>query len=88
MLRPGSIVLGIGLVVLWLAGLYNHATPWLTWLDGLGALSAFVAAGAIPDTVVRGRLAAGPFSIAVGLFILWIVGMVTGAVGWLVRRAV
>ena len=50
MVRGASIVLGAGLIALWLVGLGNHATAWLTWLDGVAALCAFgLAAAIIPD---------------------------------------
>ena len=32
MVRGTSILLGIGLVILWLVGLNQHATSWLTWI--------------------------------------------------------
>src|ERR1041385_4416314 len=45
MTRGTSIVLGAGLIIVWLVGLGNGATSWLTWLDGVAALCAFGGAG-------------------------------------------
>jgi hypothetical protein len=82
MVRTGDVVLGIGLVILWIAGLSAHATGWLTWLDGLAALGAFAIGGAV---ATRTGAAAGTATIALslGLFVLWIVALATDASLWL-----
>ncbi len=83
MIRGLSIALAIGLVIVWIVGLNQHATGWLTWLDGLGALVGFaIAAGAGP-AVGRAYGAGGPIALAVGLGILWIIGLATHAEAWL-----
>lgn len=84
MVRGTSIALGVGLVILWIVGLSNHATMWLTWLDGLAAIAAFgVAAAAVPDTTRTGVLAASPIGLSVGLFVLWIIGVAMHVETWL-----
>ncbi len=89
MLRGTSIALGIGLVILWLVGLSDHATLWLTWLDGLAGLAAFGVAAVASDqatggaTVTMARTAGGPLGISLGLYILWIIGLATHAERWL-----
>jgi len=82
MVRGTSIVLGIGLVLLWIVGLSNHASAWLTWLDGLAALCAFgVAAAAVPEGA--GVTAASPLGLSVGLYVLWIIGLAMHVETWL-----
>ncbi len=85
-MRAGMIILGLGLVVLWIVALGAHATGWLTWLDLIAALLAFAAAGFTSlgrAAKSRGLDLVGPFGLAVGLLILWIVGLATGATLWL-----
>jgi hypothetical protein len=76
-----SVALGIGLIILWLSALSAHATPWLTWLDGLVGLTAIVmgfsALRAAPSSV------GGWGAVAFGLFVLWIVGLSTRGSLWL-----
>ena len=83
MVRASSIVLGAGLVILWAVGLGNHATAWLTWLNGLGALCAFgIAAAIVPNMTLSGRVSP-PIVLSIGLFVLWIIALATHAEAWL-----
>ncbi|MGZ3697713.1 MAG: hypothetical protein ACXWP5_06325, partial [Bdellovibrionota bacterium] len=83
MVRNISVVLGIGLAVLWAVGLGSpDATGWLTWMDGVGAVCAFIVASG-GRTYGRAQTATGFFGMAVGLFALWIIGLATGATPWL-----
>jgi hypothetical protein len=81
--RGISIVLAVGLVILWLVGLNRHATPWLTWLDVVAALCAFAIAAGIAGRT-RGADVGAPVVLAIGLFVLWIIGLSTHASMWLV----
>ena len=84
MVRGTSIVLGAGLVILWLVGLGNNSTGWLTWLDGVAALCAFaIAAAVIPEKVGLGARAGAPVALSLGLFVLWILALSVGATAWL-----
>ncbi len=78
MVRVTSVILGIGLVILWLAGLSSSAVPgWLCWLDLVAAIGAFVVAGiAAPEAPLRER-ATGPAVESLGLFALWIIALAT-----------
>lgn len=76
-----SSALGMGLVILWVAGLSSRATSWLFWLDGLGGLLA-IAAGLVLGASTRIGSAASA-ALALGLFLLWIVALATGATAWL-----
>jgi hypothetical protein len=68
-------MLGIGLAILWVAGMNDPlAPPWLTWLIGVAALGGFVCA--------RGA-ANGPLALSVGLLLLWAGGLVAASPAWL-----
>jgi hypothetical protein len=85
MIRGTSIVLGVGLLLLWIIGLANHATGWLTWLNAVGAVSAFgIAAAMVPNRTTNYAMpVGGPIGLGIALFLLWIVGLSTDATGWL-----
>jgi hypothetical protein len=78
MVRNGSIALGIGLVVLWIVGLSNHAASWMSWLDLVGAIFAFGGAN-LADRVSQTARIGGPVALGFGLFGLWIGGVTTGS---------
>jgi hypothetical protein len=84
MIRGTSIVLGAGLLLLWIIGLANHATPWLTWLDAVGAVVAFgIAAAMVSHPPNYAMPVGGPIGLGIALFVLWIVGLSTNSTGWL-----
>lgn len=83
MVRGISVVLGVGLVVLWILGLSQHATGWMTWLDGLAALIAFAIAAGVTSELSRTAAATGPVALAIGLGVLWLIGLGTHAALWL-----
>jgi hypothetical protein len=77
-----SVALGIGLLIVWISALSAHATPWLSWFDGLIGLGAiFLGVTALRATARPGI--AGWGSVALGLFILWIVGLSARSTPWL-----
>ena len=46
MLKRSCIILGVGLLVMWIPGLGSPTAPgWLTWLDGVGAFFTFIVSG-------------------------------------------
>ena len=77
-----SIVLGLGLIILWIAGLSAHAVGWLTWLDGLVGLLAIVAGFGVLRLATRAGVATSG-GLAFGLVILWIIGLAAGGTLWL-----
>ena len=78
MARFGSVVLGAGLVVLWIVGLNQGATMWLTWLLGLAGLTSIVLASMLPAE--HGREGAKPPAIAgFVLFAVWILAVASRA---------
>src|SRR5262245_24316318 len=84
MLRGISIALGIGLIVLWLVGVNNQATLWLTWLDGIAALWAFtLGASIVPGRSGLSATAGAPLALSLGLYVLWGIGLLTRAEPWL-----
>jgi hypothetical protein len=81
MYRPVSAVLSLGLLVLWIAGLAYHAPAWLTWLDGGGAVVAFVTAYVFGLAWFAGVALSGLLSL--GLFVVWLVALAAGGASWL-----
>lgn len=83
MVRGLSLLLAAGLVILWAAGLDNHATVWLTWLAGFGALAGFMIAagpGVGPGHAVK---PGGLVALALGLAALATIGFARHAELWL-----
>jgi hypothetical protein len=67
--------------MMWVMGLTRGAPLWLTWLDAVAGLAAFVAAGAAD----RSRAPSGSglvALIAIGLFALFLAGVVLHAPHW------
>jgi hypothetical protein len=82
MARFGSVVLGAGLVVLWIVGLNQGATMWLTWLLGLAGLTSIVLASMLPAE--HGREGAKPPALAgFVLFAVWLLAVASRATAWL-----
>jgi hypothetical protein len=83
MLRIFPAFIGAGLTALWVIGLSEDATVWLTWTVGIAAALSFATVGLIPER--RGSLwaAACLGLLAAGLGALWIVGRCTEATSWL-----
>ena len=73
MYRGVAIALGLGLLVLWIAGLSYHAPVWLAWLDGVAGLIAFIVAWAFLASAMVGVAMSG--GLALGLFVLWIIAL-------------
>ncbi len=85
MIRVSAIIVGLFLVACWIAGLSVNAAAWITWLDGVGALLAFIVAAMPVGEAERanGRsVLAGLVSL--GLFAMWIIGLVTHTQAWIV----
>jgi hypothetical protein len=83
MLRSGSVVLGAGLLFLWIIGLTNHATAWMTWLDGLSALCAFAIAASASGKRPVFRPSVASMVLSGGLFIMWMAGIAVQSTRWL-----
>lgn len=84
MLRASLSALGISLLLLWVVGVTDNATVWMTWLDGIaGVLTLLLVAVTHADS---GPIAAavGPTLLGSGLLVLFVVGLGTHASGWLV----
>lgn len=82
-MRAWSIVFGIGLVILWLTGLNDpNSAAWLTWLDGLAGILAFVISASIAEIPSRRAALGGPLALSIGLFALWMAGLVSSTPAW------
>ena len=78
MVRNGSIVLGIGLVILWIVGLADGQPHWMGWLDLLGAAITFLVSGYV-GSMSRAVQVAEPIALGVGLIVLWVIGLSVGS---------
>ena len=84
MVRSWTIALGLGLLILWLAGLGSPlAAGWLTWLDFLAALLAFHLARARLFRDGSDTAPSAPFLEAVFLAALWFISFSTPTAAWL-----
>lgn len=90
-MRSGSVVLGVGLLVLWLVGLNRvDAVGWLTWLDGIAGILAFMISGSVSGSIVDEEariegvwgLRRGPFFLSIMLFGMWVIGLATSVPIW------
>jgi hypothetical protein len=83
MVRGWSAILGIGLVILWIAGLSSATAPaWLTWLDAAAAVWAFIIAAGTPVDARTAMRAGNPIALSIGLFAFWIIGLATSGPAW------
>lgn len=82
-MRTWSMFFGVGLLVLWLAGLNNpQAVGWLTWLDGLAGILAFAVSAGLGDFPSRRAAMRGPIALSIGLFAMWAVALTGGVPAW------
>jgi hypothetical protein len=83
-LRTWLTVLGIGMVVLWIAGLSSPVeSRWMTWLDLVAAALTFVGVAFTTPATARNTRVSGTIALASGLFGLWVNGLIHHAVPWL-----
>jgi len=80
MLRNGDALFGVGLALLWIAGLATGAAQWLTWLEFVAAICAFYLA-AYGQNRAGGSL--GTLALAIVLFVAAIIGATGRAEAWL-----
>jgi hypothetical protein len=83
MLRFAPVFLALGLAVLWVIGLSEDATVWLTWVAGALALPVVAAAGLVPEREASGWAALSLWLVGIALAVAWAVALRTGAVPWL-----
>ena len=84
MSRTLSIILGFGLLMLWAVGLsMQDATDWLMWIDGIVGVCAAIMGLAMSRDSSKSLLVGGPVIVSLGLFALWIVGLLLDATSWL-----
>ncbi|MBI3542482.1 MAG: hypothetical protein HY075_04310 [Deltaproteobacteria bacterium] len=90
MVRSWSIVLGIGLGLLGLAGLGSTTGgAWMSWLDVILAIASFVVAATVSGRrstgatvtsttlMTDGGESSGPAFVSLSLFAIWVIGMFT-----------
>ncbi len=82
MTRPLVAFVGFGLVVLWVIARIEEATSWMVWFEGGAALGVISVVGLIPAS--RSAPLAGFClgALALVLFALFAVALVTGGTPW------
>jgi hypothetical protein len=82
-IKAADILLGLGLFLVWGAGVISNSGPaWLVWLNGFAGIMAFVLAGdATPDVNPASRIG-GALALGLALFILWVTALAVHAFGW------
>ncbi len=75
------IILGIGLLILWLVQV-AYSGDAITWLDGLGGVLSIVAGALLAPRLARAAHIGEPLVLAIGLFVLWIVALAVGMPLW------
>jgi hypothetical protein len=83
MLRAFPAFIGAGLTSMWVIGLSEESTIWLTWLVGIAAALSFATVGLIPERRASLWAAACLALLSGGLGAMWLVGVVTHATPWL-----
>ena len=83
MIRGTFLVLGVWLGILWIAGLHNESTTWLTWLDGAVGFLALVTAVLCPEEAPARAVLAAPIALGTVIALFWIVGLASHATVWL-----
>lgn len=83
MLRASLVALGIAMVLLWIVGLVDNATPWVVWLGGVAAVLTFLLVPVTRDDVGPIGVSLGPNLIGLGLLAVFIVAEVTHASAWI-----
>ncbi len=83
MLRASLSVLALALLLLWVVGVTDGATPWMTWLDGVAAVLTLLLLPVTRESSGPVGVAAVPTLIGIGLVVMFAVGLPTHASGWL-----
>src|SRR5262249_22895503 len=81
MVRPWMIVLGVGLLLLWLAGVGSRTGGGLLWIDfvlGVASIGAGVFAAALSRNARMGI----PVALSIALFFVWMSGLALRQQPW------
>ena len=85
LVKAWLIGLGIGMLILCIAGVAsNTGNGWLQWLDLAGAAFSIWLAGSIKPLAPGKTVEGGIIGLSVGVFVLWVIGLVAGATPFLV----
>ena len=83
MVRRSSLIIGVGLALLWAIGLGLDRHASLLWFDAVAAVIAFGIAGLVQDEH-NPASSFGPAMLGLGLAALWIVGIASRQPTWAV----
>jgi hypothetical protein len=82
MVRKSSLLLGLGLAILWWFGLHRDASATVLWFDAVAAVLSFGVAGIIGDGEESPAVSAVPALMGLGLGAVWLAGMARGQPAW------
>lgn len=82
MVRRSSLLIGLGLALLWWIGLSLDRSATMLWFNAVAALIAFAIAGLIEEPEKNPGDAFGPAMLGLGLAALWIIGIATHQHVW------
>ena len=83
MLRASLAALGVAMLLLWVVGVADGSTIWLTWLDGIAGVLTFLAIPVVRDETGPIGAATVPALLGLGLVAMFVIGLGTHASGWL-----
>jgi hypothetical protein len=82
MFRTLLLFFGVGMLALWIIALATDAVDWFAWVDAIFGAIALYVGGVLHE--LRDRTATATAGLlAMGVIILWIVGLATGVDSWL-----
>jgi hypothetical protein len=83
MVRRSSLLIGLGLALLWWIGLSLDRSATMLWFNAVAAVIAFAIAGLVDEKEDNPANALGPAMLGLGLAALWIVGIASHQPVWL-----
>jgi hypothetical protein len=83
MLRTWTVILGLGLAILWIFGVTSRGEAgWLSWLQLVAGIYSLLVAASVDDLSPRRTRVSNTLSISIGLSVLWILALVSPVLRW------
>ena len=83
MLRASLCALAVSMLLLWVVGVADGATTWMTWIDGGAALLTLLLVAITGPRSGPIHASVGPAMLGTLLVVLFIIGLGARASGWL-----
>jgi hypothetical protein len=86
MVLEWSLILGAGLLILSLVGIFGPENPdsWLAWCDFFGAWATYFVAADIKPNSTRAQRIGCPLALATGLFVACFLALRGKEISWLI----